>query len=78
MLAFTVGALINRRRQLSKDDVDFCERGSSTDGSPPLKPTVVIRSEAAEPSDIRDNVVSRFLRTFPFLAEIWYWNLTYW
>ncbi|KAF2264369.1 hypothetical protein CC78DRAFT_449759, partial [Lojkania enalia] len=24
------------------------------------------------------NLTSRFLATFPFLIEIWYWNLTYW
>jgi hypothetical protein len=32
------------------------------------------------PDNLRfhDNIISRFLRKFPFLIEIWYWALTYW
>lgn len=57
---------------------------SSAESSPPLKP-VGGRSRYMERDSRRlgrPNIVfdllSRFFNKFPFLVEIWYWNLTYW
>jgi hypothetical protein len=30
------------------------------------------------PPNLVVRLLRRFFDTFPFLAEIWYWNLTYW
>ncbi|KAF6828677.1 integral membrane protein [Colletotrichum musicola] len=84
VFAFTVGALINRRRCRADcdDDVGSCERGGSEDSlsrptSPLLKPAA--RAAGSTPADrVERKLLVRFFRTFPFLAEIWYWNLTYW
>ncbi|KAK6215778.1 integral membrane protein [Colletotrichum tabaci] len=80
IFAFTVGALINRRRPDHDDDVDSCERGSEDSCSRPTSPLLKpgMRAESGEVSRIDNKLLVRFYRTFPFLAEIWYWNLTYW
>ncbi|KAF4994927.1 hypothetical protein FGRMN_5477 [Fusarium graminum] len=74
-LAFTAGCLINRRRRNqadSLDDIEICQRSID---SPPLKPTVQPQPRARNTFFV---LLSRFLNAFPFLIEIWYWNLTYW
>ncbi|KAJ4015048.1 hypothetical protein NW752_006504 [Fusarium irregulare] len=83
ILAFTAGCLINRRRDTqvsyneSSEDV---ENGQRYVDSPPLKPALLPQSE--RPTRKAPNflfvLLSRFFNTFPFLIEIWYWNLTYW
>ncbi|KAI8281703.1 hypothetical protein K4K56_011653 [Colletotrichum sp. SAR 10_98] len=80
VFAFTIGTLINRRRPEYDDDVDACERGSEDSSSRPTSPLLKpgMRVEAAEESRVNSNLLVRFYRTFPFLSEIWYWNLTYW
>ncbi|KAF9870208.1 integral membrane protein [Colletotrichum karsti] len=80
VLAFTVGTLINRRRPVYDDDVDSCERGSEDSSSRPTSPLLKpgMRAEAAEISRVNSKLLVRFYQTFPFLSEIWYWNLTYW
>ncbi|KAI8166084.1 hypothetical protein K4K49_010056 [Colletotrichum sp. SAR 10_70] len=79
VFAFTIGTLINRRRPEYDDDVDACERGSEDSSSRPTSPLLKpgMRVEAAEESRVNSNLIVRFYRTFPFLSEIWYWNLTY-
>ncbi|KAK1991938.1 integral membrane protein [Colletotrichum falcatum] len=78
--AFTVGTLINRRRPDFDDDVDSCERGSEGSCSPPSSPLLKPGAGAASHQESRVNskLLVRFYRTFPFLAEVWYWNATYW
>jgi hypothetical protein len=46
---------------------------------PPIKPHG-IEDWLPHPDTHRfhNNILSRFLRKFPFLIEIWYWALTYW
>jgi hypothetical protein len=82
VLAFTVGCLINRRRDTqityneSLDDVE----GQRYVDSPPLKPTLLQQPErpVRKAPNIFFVLLSRFFNAFPFLIEIWYWNLTYW
>ncbi|KAK2009291.1 integral membrane protein [Colletotrichum eremochloae] len=80
VFAFTVGTLINRRRPDRDDDVDSCERGSEDSCSPPTSPLLKpgMRAVAYEESRINKKLLVRFYRTFPFIAEVWYWNATYW
>jgi len=80
VFAFTVGTLINRRRPDLDDDVDSCERGSEDSYSPPASPLLKpgMRAVSYEESRINKKLLVRFYRTFPFLAEVWYWNATYW
>ncbi|EFQ25655.1 integral membrane protein [Colletotrichum graminicola] len=80
VFAFTVGTLINRRRPHLDDDVDSCERGSEDSGSPPVSPLLKpgMHAVSYEESRINAKLLVRFYRTFPFLAEVWYWNATYW
>ncbi|KAK0640504.1 hypothetical protein DIS24_g9303 [Lasiodiplodia hormozganensis] len=66
VLAFTAGALINRRRSI---------RASDSELHAPLLPR---RAASPDNARFRNNITSRFLAKFPFLIEIWYWNLTYW
>jgi hypothetical protein len=87
---FTFGTLLNRRRRRSNassssskyahydvesspgydSDSDTSEQTSSTLIPPPPPPRAS--------SNIVVVLLRRFFDTFPFLAEIWYWNLTYW
>lgn len=80
VFAFTIGTLINRRRLDRDDDVDSCERGSEDSSSRPTSPLLKpgMRAESGEVSRINSKLLVRFYNTFPFLAEIWYWNATYW
>ncbi|KAF2837073.1 hypothetical protein M501DRAFT_1018472 [Patellaria atrata CBS 101060] len=76
VLAFTVASLANRRnkRRITNYNDDI--------GSPPRKPAISLdnpnSSYVPDNSRFRGNITSRFLSFFPFLIEIWYWNLTYW
>ncbi|KAH6896600.1 PAP2 superfamily-domain-containing protein [Thelonectria olida] len=81
---FTAGCLINRRRggqalpqETLEDDLESGER--YTDASPPLKPTV-LHSEIPirKAPNLFFRLLSRFFNAYPFLIEIWYWNMTYW
>ncbi|RGP70066.1 integral membrane [Fusarium longipes] len=80
VLAFTAGCLINRRKDTQISYLEDVETGQRYTDSPPLKPVLLQQSE--RPSRKASNLVfvllSRFCNTFPFLIEIWYWNLTYW
>ncbi|KAK2024396.1 integral membrane protein [Colletotrichum zoysiae] len=81
VFAFTVGTLINRRKPDLDDDVDSCERGSEDSFEPPTSPLLKPGMRAAasyEESRVNKKLLVRFYRTFPFLAEVWYWNATYW
>ena len=56
---------------------------SSSSGSPPLKPVLDARfREVSDPGrrqlPLVWDLLSRFWNKYPFLPEIWYWNLTYW
>ncbi|KAK8173821.1 integral membrane protein [Phyllosticta citrichinensis] len=74
ILVFTVGALINRRRSTGQDDPEAY--------APLLAPangqSLTSSSGCHDSTRFRDNWTSRFLAKFPFLMEIWYWNLSYW
>ncbi|KAK8252634.1 integral membrane protein [Phyllosticta capitalensis] len=71
VLVFTVGTLINRRRNIRQDDTEAC--------APLVTPSDEVNSVSIpETSRFRGNLTSRFLAKFPFLMEIWYWNLSYW
>jgi len=73
VLAFTAGTLINRRsKQLQR------ARKNSENRAGPPRPTCSDTKSLPEESQFRNNVTSRFMAYFPFLLEIWYWNLTYW
>ncbi|KAM0329253.1 hypothetical protein ACHAQA_004556 [Verticillium albo-atrum] len=77
--AFTIGSLINRRRTYRDDEE---KRLISPNQSPPLEPSSPVLDHCESRVQRRPtqhlNIFSRFLRAFPFLVEIWYWNLTYW
>ncbi|KAF4970706.1 hypothetical protein FSARC_2337 [Fusarium sarcochroum] len=83
VLAFTAGCLINRRRDGQgpcEEPVDDVETGQERYvDSLPLKP---ILQQPERPVRKAPNILfvllSRFFNAFPFLIEIWYWNLTYW
>ncbi|KAJ9150885.1 Integral membrane protein [Pleurostoma richardsiae] len=87
VFAFTVGALINRRRTYrDTDDLEarapLIDRRTSADTFSYTRflkswPQRVI-SELDLDRKHNDNWASRFLAKFPFLMEIWYWNWTYW
>ncbi|KAG5661008.1 hypothetical protein KAF25_002651 [Fusarium avenaceum] len=79
VFAFTAGCLINRRRNgrvsfTDLSDIESCQPKSID--SPPLRP-IMLQSQRKAPN-IFFVLLSRFFNTFPFLVEIWYWNLTYW
>lgn len=84
VLAFTAGCLLNRRRggqslpqETLSDDLESGER--YTDGSPPLKPTVIhTENPVRKAPNLLFRLLSRFFNAYPFLVEIWYWNMTYW
>lgn len=81
--AFTAGCLINRRRgdlphrECLHHDLESAQH--YTDASPPLKPTL-FQSEtpARKAPNVFFRLLSRFFNAYPFLVEIWYWNMTYW
>ncbi|KAI5456562.1 PAP2 superfamily-domain-containing protein [Mariannaea sp. PMI_226] len=83
--AFTTGCLINRRRASSRvlpqeilqNDLESAEERYID--SPPLKPTV-LHSElpVSRAPNFFFRLLSRFFNAYPFLIEIWYWNMTYW
>lgn len=85
VLAFTAGCLINRRRNDRKDYTncldDDVEAGEAYVDSPPLKPSLLAQPEPSvrrRAPNLVFVLLSRFFNTFPFLIEIWYWNMTYW
>ncbi|KAF2110235.1 PAP2 superfamily-domain-containing protein [Lophiotrema nucula] len=72
VLIFTAGALLNRRRK---------SEWSPIQGSPARYPSSSkVRKSSRLPDNtiFHNNISSRFLSSFPFLIEIWYWNLSYW
>ncbi|KAI1054275.1 hypothetical protein LB506_010439 [Fusarium annulatum] len=82
VLAFTIGCLINRRRDTQityNESLDDVEDQRYVD-SPPLKPTLLqhIERPVRRAPNFFFVLLSRFFNAFPFLIEIWYWNLTYW
>jgi hypothetical protein len=73
--AFTIGTLINRRRRSSS------RRGSSDVESSDFSKINSYYSpslSSLSPWELITELLTRFFYTFPFLAEIWYWNLSYW
>lgn len=75
VLAFTAGSLINRRRAIRESERELhAPLLSSPRGASPAPPSPLY----PDTSPFRNNLSSRFLAKFPFLLEIWYWNLTYW
>ncbi|RMJ09086.1 hypothetical protein BHE90_005654 [Fusarium euwallaceae] len=85
VLAFTAGCLINRRRN-DRKDYSSCleediESGEGYVDSPPLKPSLLAQPETSvrrKAPNLIFVLLSKFFNTFPFLIEIWYWNMTYW
>ncbi|KAF4463629.1 integral membrane [Fusarium albosuccineum] len=83
VLGFTAGCLINRRRdgkvvydESLRDDI---ETGGCYTDSPPLKPTLIHSERPVRKApNLFFVLLSRFCNAFPFLIEIWYWNMTYW
>ncbi|KAF4983978.1 hypothetical protein FZEAL_732 [Fusarium zealandicum] len=79
----TTRCLINRRRN---DQVIYqeslnedIETGPRYADSPPLKSTLVASERPVRKApNVFFVLLSRFFNTFPFLIEIWYWNMTYW
>ncbi|KAK7414670.1 hypothetical protein QQX98_006527 [Neonectria punicea] len=84
VLLFTAGCLVNRRRgnqslpqETLHDDLETGDRYA--DSSPPLKPTVLHSENPVRKSpNVLFRLLSRFFNAYPFLVEIWYWNMTYW
>ncbi|KAM0284301.1 hypothetical protein ACHAQH_002095 [Verticillium albo-atrum] len=74
--AFAVGTLINRRRTQRSDEE---KRLVSPTQTPPLEPSSPILDNAGHHQQHRCtqhlNLFSRFLRAFPFLVEIWIYQL---
>ncbi|KAF2140839.1 uncharacterized protein K452DRAFT_41533 [Aplosporella prunicola CBS 121167] len=85
-LAFTAGTLLNRRRGcFPREDDDPASRAPllsttvrSVSPSPSASPSPPPKGRCPDTARFRGNLSSRFLARFPFLIEIWYWNLTYW
>jgi hypothetical protein len=84
---FTFGTLLNRRRRsnVSSSSTKFAHYDvensagydSDSDASEQTSSTLVSPPPRAS-SNLVVVLLRRFFDTFPFLAEIWYWNLTYW
>ncbi|KAG9256189.1 PAP2 superfamily-domain-containing protein [Emericellopsis atlantica] len=81
---FTAGCLINRRRDsrspidvenrpLVRENGDPSTQSSSLSSSPSLSAV-----DDSHQRNIVWELLRRFWRKYPFLPEIWYWNLTYW
>ncbi|KAF2089043.1 integral membrane protein [Saccharata proteae CBS 121410] len=84
-LAFTTGALINRRpKPKYADSLDeehrapLLTRERSHDAAATNALAGPVLPHCPDNSVFRQNITSRFLAYAPFLIEIWYWNLTYW
>lgn len=85
MSLFTVGTLVNRRRG-SRHDIEarlplVDDSDSSDTSSPPLKAIYLDhprRYTRRNAPNLFFDLLSRFWNKYPFLPEIWYWNLTYW
>lgn len=76
VLAFTVGAVVNRRRRCRRAEEEPCTSAPllGQDKSPScLRPSFL-----PDNTMFRLNITSTLLASFPFLIEIWYWLLTYW
>ncbi|KAK7547566.1 PAP2 superfamily-domain-containing protein [Phyllosticta citricarpa] len=74
VLVFTIGALVNRRRDARQDDPEAYAPLLARFNE--INPTS--SSGRPDSSRFRDNLMSKFLAKFPFVMEIWYWNLSYW
>ena len=58
------------------DDSGYSTSASS---SPTLKPVgYAAAGRPRRPRSLFFRLLSRFWNKYPFLPEIWYWNLTYW
>ncbi|KAF7128529.1 hypothetical protein CNMCM5793_003317 [Aspergillus hiratsukae] len=71
VIVFTTGSLINRRRHIKFSETPCVE-------TPLLEDEDCEDLKPRRSSKGRTNVQSRILARFPFLIEIWYWQLTYW
>ncbi|KFA71566.1 hypothetical protein S40288_08860 [Stachybotrys chartarum IBT 40288] len=78
--AFTAGTLINRRRKPPSRS-HAVDLEASPDASLLFKPPAHHLDVGSPPASLRvvvSDLLSRFFTAYPFLIEIWYWNLTYW
>ncbi|PQE25473.1 integral membrane protein [Rutstroemia sp. NJR-2017a BBW] len=89
VLIFTITTLANRSRDRDQATYKYQEarRESATsqsslishhDSSPSPQPSLKTWLPHPDTSPFHRTLLSRFLRKFPFLIEIWYWALTYW
>ncbi|KAL6357352.1 hypothetical protein LRP88_07511 [Fusarium phalaenopsidis] len=76
----------NQKRRNDRKDYADCleddvEAGEAYVDSPPLKPSLLAQPEPSvrrRAPNLVFVLLSRFFNAFPFLIEIWYWNMTYW
>lgn len=68
--------MINRRRVPS----EFCHDIEGLEPDGPLRSDIakVDIAERRRAPNRFFSLISSIFNTFPFLIEIWYWNLTYW
>ena len=76
VLAFTVGAIVNRRRRCRRAEEEPCTSAPLLGQDKP--PSSLRPSFLSDNTTFRLNITSTLLALFPFLIEIWYWLLTYW
>ncbi|KAL1898672.1 hypothetical protein Cpir12675_001779 [Ceratocystis pirilliformis] len=76
VLSFTIGSIINRRR----GDSHFYERANAQEGGKGGITTSYWNSGGQNEKSRNTfwSLLGRFFNKFPFLIEIWYWNLSYW
>ena len=83
----SAGVIFNRQRTPQNDGTWSPTSSSSSEGllSPPiLEPQYRERKlfgrriQSRNTARWKHTVVSRLLRKFPFLVEVWYWLLVYW
>ncbi|KKA26536.1 hypothetical protein TD95_005187 [Thielaviopsis punctulata] len=75
VLSFTIASIVNRRRS----DSHFYTRADSQEtGGSGITSSYWGTSSSEKLPLTFWNLLGRFFHKFPFLIEIWYWNLTYW
>ncbi|ORY10682.1 PAP2 superfamily-domain-containing protein [Clohesyomyces aquaticus] len=74
VLQFTISSLVNRRREQLNISAE-ASRNVSPDSTRSSSPELHRSTWLPDNTIFRESHVSRFLAKFPFLIEIWYWNV---